>query len=177
MAGAVAGAAAAIVVMEIRLRQEMAFRPQIGVADYSLFIDALASGGDPNVLRVLADQYTAQAAQAAGRGVLLLRSDAIAGGAPSLVLPHDPRVVDLVSSLTARAGRPGGVQPTPQRDDAAEQSVGAGDGEHSLAGMRGDGAAALLAALRAGRPATQAAAGETASGQSIGTQSIGGPRQ
>jgi hypothetical protein len=99
LCGSLLGAFVAIVVMEKRLEAELAVRPPVVVADYQMFVSALGEGGQPEVLKILADRYTARAEQLASQGVLVLRSELLVGRTPLAGVPQDPRERDLLQAM------------------------------------------------------------------------------
>ncbi|KAA5608516.1 hypothetical protein [Rhodovastum atsumiense] len=153
MIGALAGAALAIGIMEWRLENALTDRPPVVVADYSMFLTALEQGVRPDVLKGLAESYTASASRLARQGVLVVKADALVGMPPALTMPPDRRLMDLTLTLGQAAvpttsASPAGLPPEPASPPASPGPADAGtrSGDISI----GE-AAALAAALKAGR--------------------------
>jgi len=113
---AMAGATVAIIVTDFRLQNVLGNRPQVLVADYGLFVNAVEQGVRADVVAQLANAYSARAAAVAAQGVLVLKGDALVAVPPDMVLAPDRQLQEqvlLVGAAGPRASGPIAVQSRP----------------------------------------------------------------
>jgi hypothetical protein len=113
---AMAGATVAIIVTDFRLQNVLGNRPQVLVADYGLFVNAVEQGVRADVVAQLANAYSARAAAVAAQGVLVLKGDALVAVPPDMVLAPDRQLQEqvlLVGAAGPRASGSTSVQPRP----------------------------------------------------------------